>query len=149
MTFEKPKRPPEVMPAIRVRHKSAYGHVHATIVIDPKTGRELEVFSAVGKTGEGAHADLEAMCRLASLYMRAGGSLKDVAKQLTGIGTNLSSKDEVVSVPDALGRTLNYYLKMKEKYGIEKLMLGEVNDESEGTEGTQGPAQPGTNQAAP
>ena len=104
--FNKPPRPPAVMPALRVRFNTPFGHLHVTLVVDVKTGRELEVFALLGRSGEMTAADIEGLCRLASLYLRAGGKLEDIARQLKDIGTNLSSKEERVSVPDSLGRAV-------------------------------------------
>jgi hypothetical protein len=116
-----------MLPAIRVRHASGFGHIHVSVVVDVKADRELEVFAQIGRAGEQTYSDLEGMCRLASLYLRSGGTLCEVTKQLMGIGSNLSSdKGDKVSVANSLGEALNKYLNFKTKYGLKALLLGEV-----------------------
>jgi hypothetical protein len=66
------------------------------------------------------------MCRLASLFLRSGGSLNLVAKQLLGIGSNISLDGETVSVANSLGEALKKYLDFKAKHGLKSLILGEV-----------------------
>ena len=39
-----------------------------------------QIFSHLGKCGEMVSADTEGMCRLASMYLRAGGGIRDVVK---------------------------------------------------------------------
>jgi ribonucleoside-diphosphate reductase alpha chain len=92
-----------------------------------KSGREVEVFAQLGKCGSLASADIEALCRLSSIYLRAGGKLEDVARQLKGIGSHLQQGDTDVSasVPDSLGRALAEYLAAKKKHGLKTLVLGE------------------------
>jgi ribonucleoside-diphosphate reductase alpha chain len=119
----------------RVRHSSGFGHIHVSVVVDVKSDRELEVFAQIGRAGEQTYSDLEGMCRLASLYLRSGGSLCEVTKQLLGIGSNLSSeKGDKVSVANSLGEALNKYLDFKTKHGLKALLLGEVKIPEEGPE---------------
>jgi ribonucleoside-diphosphate reductase alpha chain len=143
-TSTMPPRPPAIMPGVRLRTETPFGHLHVTIVVDPKTGREYEVFAQIGHLGELVAADVEAMCRLASLYMRLGGSLQDVAKQLKGIGSNITSDQATVSVPDSLGQALALYLREKKKHGVRALILGEARvgeapDEPQAHEETKPP----------
>jgi hypothetical protein len=39
----------------------------------------VEIFAQLGRAGELTAADIEGMCRLASIYLREGGTLKVVA----------------------------------------------------------------------
>lgn len=123
----KPIKTPEIMTALRLRHKTHFGHLHVSITIDVKADREYEIFAQLGKAGDLAASELEGMCRLASLHLRAGGVLKDVAKQLVGIGSILSSNnEEKVSIANSLGEALARYLDFKKKYGLQALLLGEI-----------------------
>jgi len=122
----KPMKTPAMLPAIRIRSKSQFGHLHITIVIDAKADRELEVFAQLGRAGELTYSDIEGMCRLASLYLRAGGLLDDIVHQLIGIGSTLSSDTAKVSIANSLGEAPNRYLEFKMKFGMKALLFGEV-----------------------
>ena len=121
---------PDIMPAIKIKQMTPFGYMHVKIVVDPHTGREREVFAQLGKGGDVATADLEAICRLASLYLRVNGSLSDVVSQLSGIGSSLSipTKDgRINSLPDGLARAIEKYCKAKELAGLEALLLCQVD----------------------
>ena len=59
---------------LRIRQMPPFGNMHVKITVDPRTDRELEVFAQLGKGGDVATSDLEAICRMISLWLRAGGS---------------------------------------------------------------------------
>ena len=52
--------------------------------------RELEVFAQLGKGGDVANSDLEAICRILSLWLRSNGSLDLAMRQLDGIGSSMT-----------------------------------------------------------
>lgn len=117
---------PDIMPAIRIRQLTPFGNMHVKIVVDPVSGREREVFAQLGKGGDLACSDLEAICRLVSLYLRVNGSLQDILNQLRGIGSSLSisTKDgRIVSLADGLAVAIQKYLDAKETFGLEALLL--------------------------
>lgn len=125
----KPITLPEIMSCLRIRQQTPFGNMHVKISIEPKTGIEREVFAQLGKGGDIANSDLEAVCRLLSLFLRSGGQLKQAMKQLNGIGSSLTvpSRDgRVMSLADGLAKAVNKYLKAKDKFGIQALLLGEV-----------------------
>ena len=122
-----PPRPPAIMPGLRLRIKTPFGHLHVTVVVDVPVDQEREVFAQIGHAGDLVAADVEGMCRLASLYLRSGGKMEDVVRQLKGIGTNLARSDkELVSVPDSLGTALKKYMDAKKKHGLKALLTGEA-----------------------
>lgn len=123
----KPAKTPEMLPAIRIRHLTNFGHLHVSVVVDLQADRELEIFAQLGRAGDLTYSDLEGMCRLASLYLRAGGVLKDVVKQLSGIGSNLSSEKCNVSIANSLGEALAKYLDFKKEHGVKAMLLGEIS----------------------
>jgi len=131
--LHKPIRPislPDVMPAIKVRQMTPFGNMHVKIVVDPRTGMEREVFAQLGKGGDVANSDLEAICRMMSLYLRVNGSLDDIVAQLSGIGSSLSipTKDgRIVSLADGLARAIEKYRHAKQIAGLEALLLGKVD----------------------
>jgi ribonucleoside-diphosphate reductase alpha chain len=88
------------------------------------------VFAQLGKGGDVAASDLEAICRVVSMYLRVNGSMDDVISQLDGIGSSLSipTKDgRVTSLADGLARAMVKYKHAKEMAGLESLLLGKVD----------------------
>jgi ribonucleoside-diphosphate reductase alpha chain len=121
---------PEITSGIRVRQLTPFGNMHINITIDPHSERELEVFAQLGKGGDLANSDLEAICRMVSLWLRAGGSLMHVIRQLRGIGSSLqlSTKEgKIMSLGDGLARALEKYERAKLQFGLKPLILGECN----------------------
>jgi ribonucleoside-diphosphate reductase alpha chain len=125
-----PMRLPEIMPCVRVRQLTPFGNMHVKISVEPRTGAEREVFAQLGKGGDLANSDLEAICRILSLFLRCNGSLKAAVSQLDGIGSSLSvpSKEgRIMSLADGLAEALKKYLHYKDSYGLKALLLGEVD----------------------
>jgi ribonucleoside-diphosphate reductase alpha chain len=109
-----------------------FGNMHVKIAVDPKNEREREVFAQLGKGGDIANSDLEAICRMISLFLRCNGSLEMVVSQLEGIGSSLSipSRDgRILSLADGLAKALTRYLSVKKRFSLKALLLGEVNPE--------------------
>ena len=134
----KPEKTPEISPGVRIRFSTPYGHMHVTIVVNLKEEREIEVFAQIGKSAEFIAAELEGLCRLASLYLRVGGTLTDVIKQLVGIGSMMSlrndfkgEREKTISLPDSLGRALLAYSVFKKKSGVKALMLDSIIPDGE------------------
>ncbi len=125
-----PKDLPEIVSGLRIRQLTPFGNMHVKITVDPHTGRELEVFAQLGKGGDVATSDLEAICRMISLWLRSGGSLRHVIKQLEGIGSSLqipTRLGRIMSLPDGLACALKKYMKAKQRFGLEDLLLGRVD----------------------
>jgi ribonucleoside-diphosphate reductase alpha chain len=128
-----PVRLPEIMPSLRIRQMTPFGNMHVKVAVDPSAGKEREVFAQLGKGGDVANSDLEAICRLLSLWLRSNGSLDTALKQLEGIGSSLTvaTKDgRIMSLADGLARALRRYLAVKKAHGLENLLLGRVPTES-------------------
>jgi ribonucleoside-diphosphate reductase alpha chain len=126
---DRPMRLPEVIPSIRLRQPTPFGNMHLHISVDPETQLEREVFAQLGKGGDLANSDLEAICRLISLLLRSGGDIRTVIDQLEGIGSSLSvpSRDgRIKSLGDGLAQALAKYLIAKERDGLEALLAGRV-----------------------
>ncbi len=131
--YIKPQKTPQILSAVRIRSNTPFGHMHLTISVDPKSERELEVFAQLGKAGDVAASDLEAICRMVSLFLRSGGSMDLVMDQLEGIGSSLSipTKDgRVMSLGDAVGKTIRKYWNAKKQVGLKAILLGEVDFET-------------------
>jgi len=124
---------PEIQSGIRVRQMTPFGNMHINITVDPTTDRELEVFAQLGKGGDLANSDLEAICRMISLWLRAGGSLDHVVRQLHSIGSSLqvhTKEGRIMSLGDGLARALRRYLLTKAEHGLRAMLMGEVDPTS-------------------
>ena len=130
-----PTRTPSLQPAelleiassVRIRQITPFGNMHVQITVDPHTERELEVFAQLGKGGDLATSDLEAICRMISLWLRSGGALSLVIKQLKGIGSSLqvrTKEGKIMSLGDGLARALDKYARAKSCVGVSNLLLG-------------------------
>ncbi len=130
-TYITPKRIPDMMPSVKIKQNTPFGHMHVNITVDPKDGSPYEVFAQLGKSGDVVHADLEGICRQLSTNLRAGVDPTYCVDQLEGIGASIGSMPSregiVTSIPDGVGRALKKYLMAIENYGFEDVMLGEVD----------------------
>jgi len=121
---------PEIVSGLRIRQMTPFGNMHVKITVDPRANRELEVFAQLGKGGDVANSDLEAICRMVSLWLRSGGSLRHVIKQLEGIGSSLqipTRTGRITSLGDGLACALKKYTRAKERFGLRNLLLGEID----------------------
>ncbi len=144
-----PIKLPEIMSCLRIRQMTPFGNMHVKVTVDPVSCREREVFAQLGKGGDVANSDLEAICRVLSLWLRSNGSLDIAIKQLSGIGSSLSvpTKDgRIMSLADGLATALQRYLDAKHAHGLESLLLGRVDpgslsekNETEHAKATNGP----------
>ncbi|MCB9914514.1 MAG: adenosylcobalamin-dependent ribonucleoside-diphosphate reductase [Planctomycetes bacterium] len=147
-----PIKLPEIMSCLRIRQMTPFGNMHVKVSVDPQSGREREVFAQLGKGGDVANSDLEAICRILSLWLRSNGSLELAVKQLDGIGSSLTvpTKDgRIMSLADGLARALRRYMEAKQKSGLHALLLGGLSPDlplstlnSEAAAKAQGQAAP-------
>ncbi|MBU0617488.1 MAG: hypothetical protein KKI02_07210, partial [Planctomycetes bacterium] len=125
-----PQDLPEIVSGLRIRQMTPFGNMHVKITVDPQNDRELEVFAQLGKGGDVATSDLEAICRMVSLWLRSGGGLRDVIKQLEGIGSSLqipTRSGRIMSLGDGLATALKKYTRAKGCFGLRSLLLGEID----------------------
>jgi ribonucleoside-diphosphate reductase alpha chain len=123
-----PQQLSDIACGVRIRQITPFGNMHVQITVDPATGRELEVFAQLGKGGDLATSDLEAICRLISLWLRSGGNLHHVVRQLKGIGSSLqvpTKEGKITSLGDSISRALDKYQRAKRKLGLQRLILGD------------------------
>ena len=147
-TVVAPARPmnlPEVLPSVRLRQPTPFGNMHLHISVDRETGREREVFAQLGKGGDLANSDLEAICRLVSLLLRLDGDIRTVIDQLEGIGSSLSVPTKggrIKSLGDGLARALRKYAEVKQRDGLDAILSGRVKslDSPESSNGSAGRA---------
>jgi ribonucleoside-diphosphate reductase alpha chain len=141
-----PIKLPEIMSCLRIRQMTPFGNMHVKVSVDPVSGREREVFAQLGKGGDVANSDLEAICRVLSLWLRSNGSLRTAIKQLEGIGSSLSvpTKDgRIMSLADGLATALQRYLKAKQDVGLHALLLGGAEPDLAKTDFVRRPATTG------
>ena len=140
-----PIKLPEIMTCLRIRQMTPFGNMHVKVSVDPTNAREREVFAQLGKGGDVANSDLEAICRILSLWLRSNGSLKMAVKQLEGIGSSLSvptADGRIMSLADGLATALKRYLTAKEEQGLEALLLGRAGPDLSKTDFVPRPATP-------
>ena len=133
-----PVRPlvlPDMMPAVRIKQVTPFGNMHIKVVVDAESGLEREIFAQLGRGGDLANSDLEAICRLMSLYLRVNGSLDDLLAQLKGIGSSISiptREGRIWSLADGLARGLQKYQQARAGNGIQVLRLGQRANQPNG-----------------
>ncbi len=106
--FQGAIKAPEEAWGMRLKKKSDVGNVY-TAVFRNKEGRPIEVFVTVGKSGGYVAGAAEVTGRLASLALKHGASLGEVASELIGIscGTPYGfGPNAVLSMFDAVGKSL-------------------------------------------
>jgi ribonucleoside-diphosphate reductase alpha chain len=132
-TIDKPIVVPEIMPAVRIRQDTPFGHVHATVVFDSaQEYMPVETFGLLGNAGSEEAAELEALGRSASLYLRSGGSLETVVDQYIGIGSGVEKSTRsgtVKSIAMGVGKALLKFLVARKYFSMEELLLGKVDYE--------------------
>ncbi|QJB55640.1 vitamin B12-dependent ribonucleotide reductase [Pseudodesulfovibrio sp. zrk46] len=75
------------------------------LTVNEMDGKPFEVFATIGKSGGSITAKAEAIGRLVSLALRSGVEVREIVKQLKGIGgenPKFMKKKLVKSIPDAI-----------------------------------------------
>jgi ribonucleoside-diphosphate reductase alpha chain len=114
---------PEVSNALKVKQVTPMGNLHVTCVLG-NDNLPIEIFAQISKAGEQPAADLEAICRLASMYLRESKNFDEVIKQLEHIGSStlMPSKDgQIKSLPDGLSLALKKIKKVLSKPSTQKI----------------------------
>ena len=108
------------------RFHTGHGSMYITINDDEK-GKPFEVFANLGKAGGCDSAQLEAICRLASMALRAGVCETEIISNLLGI-TCCPAWDngiQIRSAPDAVARALiNQATNQEEVKPPEAIQIG-------------------------
>ncbi|HSH00350.1 MAG TPA: ribonucleotide-diphosphate reductase subunit alpha, partial [candidate division Zixibacteria bacterium] len=103
-----PVHRPDTLTGFTEKIKTGYGNLYITVNLHD--GKPFEVFASIGKSGYSTMADTEAICRMISLAMRSGIPVKQIVKQLQGIGGSqpvFERRGVVSSIPDAIAKVLN------------------------------------------
>jgi len=130
-TIDSPMKVPEMMPAVRIRQDTPYGHIHTTVVCDPSNNYKVhEVFGFLGNAGTEEAATMEALGRGASLYLRSGGKIEKIIDQMIDIGSGASKttrSGQVNSLSKGFAKSMLKFVVAREHFDIEDLMMGRVN----------------------
>jgi len=109
-----PRKRPKVTRGITERVSTGCGYMYVTVNFDEQG--IAEVFSALGKAGGCAAAQLEAISRLISLALRAGVDLDSIVRHLRGIRCPSIAWEQghaVMSCADAIASVLQKYVKQE------------------------------------
>ncbi len=123
---------PQIASGLRIRQDTPFGRLHVKITHDQRVTKPLEIFAQLGKEGNIASADLEAICRFGSSLLRAGVPIDYLHEQLAGIGSSLSiaSKDgRVMSLADGLAKAIEKYQVIRDLGVIKRVLIGEIDEE--------------------
>lgn len=99
---------PDRLTGERIRIKTGLGSMYVSINRD-EAGNPVEVFANIGKAGGVIPSFAEAIGRLISMALRAGVSVADIVKQLSGISCTevvWHNGELVLSVPDGIAKAL-------------------------------------------
>lgn len=104
---------PEVIYGFTQKVQTGLGTLYLTV--NEVDGKPFEVFATIGRSGRSITAKAEAIGRLVSLALRSGIEVREIVKQLKGIGGEhpvFQKKGLLLSIPDAVAWVLeNRYLR--------------------------------------
>lgn len=118
-----PRQKPAVIHGYTEWCKSGCGELAITLNQDERG--LFEVYTHMGKTGGCYAAQSEALARVISLALRAGVSTEALIKNLRGIRCSkpaMQRGGQVLSCPDAIGISMDRYLRKKNGDGEEMLL---------------------------
>jgi ribonucleoside-diphosphate reductase alpha chain len=98
---------PEVVYGFTQKVRTGLGTLYLTV--NEVDGKPFEVFATIGRSGRSITAKAEAIGRLVSLALRSGIPVRDVVRQLKGIGGEhpvFQKKGLLLSIPDAVAWVL-------------------------------------------
>jgi len=105
---------PKSLPSITTRTETGCGHLYVRVSQDEE-GKPFEVFATLGKAGNCATCQNEALTRAITLGLRYGIPVEEYVKELTGIrcpSPYLYPKEEAtLSCADAIAQVLKGGLK--------------------------------------
>jgi len=124
---------PDIMPTLKITQNTPVGKLHSFITVDPKADyRPVEFFSSISNSGAREVADLEAICRGSSIWLRANGNYKVLEDQFKKIGSSegvISRDGQVLSMPMGVSRTWSKFGYLQDNGLIPKYFLGEIDPE--------------------
>lgn len=103
---------PDMLYGFTLKVETGLGMMYVTV--NEVEGKPFEVFITIGKSGHSVTAKAEAIGRLVSLALRSGIDVREIVRQLKGIGgehPKFQKKGLLLSIPDAIAWVLeNRYL---------------------------------------
>lgn len=109
----RPMDRPDIVFGFTQKVRTGLGDLYLTV--NEIDGRPFEVFTTIGRSGRSITAKAEAIGRLVSLALRSGVHVREIVKQLKGIGGEhpvFQKKGMLLSIPDAVSWVLeNRYLQ--------------------------------------
>jgi ribonucleoside-diphosphate reductase alpha chain len=109
----KPLDRPDIVYGFTQKVRTGLGDLYLTV--NEINGKPFEVFTTIGRSGRSITAKAEAIGRLVSLALRSGVHVREIVKQLKGIGGEhpvFQKKGMLLSIPDAVSWVLeNKYLQ--------------------------------------
>lgn len=112
------KKPtPQMAKGIRIRKPCDVGKVYTSVFFEDGDG-PVEMFVNLGKSGGYLAGAAEVTGRLASLSLKYGATLDEIAKELVGISCGQKTgmgKDVILSMFDAVGKSL---LELNQKHSL-------------------------------
>jgi ribonucleoside-diphosphate reductase alpha chain len=104
---------PDIVYGFTQKVRTGLGELYLTV--NEVEGKPFEVFATIGRSGRSITAKAEAIGRLVSLALRSGVHVREIVKQLKGIGGEhpvFQKKGMLLSIPDAVSWVLeNRYLQ--------------------------------------
>jgi len=109
----RPLERPDIVYGFTQKVRTGLGELYLTV--NEVDGRPFEVFAIIGRSGRSITAKAEAIGRLVSLALRSGVHVREIVKQLKGIGGEhpiFQKKGILLSIPDAVSWVLeNRYMQ--------------------------------------
>ncbi len=122
------KERPEVVYGFTQKVSTGLGELYLTV--NEVEGQPFEVFATIGRSGRSITAKAEAIGRLVSLALRSGVHVREVVKQLKGIGGEhpvFQKKGLLLSIPDAVAWVLENRYLSNQKPQVESHSLTRPN----------------------
>ncbi len=126
-----PRDRPKMTRGFTEKIPTADGKLYITVNYDEKG--LCEVFTNIGKHGSDVAAWSEAVGRLISLGLRCGIDSSAIINQLIGISSRPIWQDgeQILSVPDAIGKVLSKVVKKANKHGQMNLTFADAHTTAE------------------
>jgi ribonucleoside-diphosphate reductase alpha chain len=130
---EKIEERPYIMHGVTLKMPTSQGSMYL-VINKNNTDQIKEVFIDMGRSGEVEKSYTEAIGRLVSIYLQAGGSIDRIIKTLKGIKGGESvwfNGIQIFSIPDAVAKGIEIVSKNREKESFGSTLHG-VMEESPG-----------------
>jgi ribonucleoside-diphosphate reductase alpha chain len=124
---------PYILTGTTVKLNTQQGNLYVTINRD-ETGEIKEVFLSMGKSGETEKSYAEAIGRLISVYLQAGGNASKIIQTLKGIKGGSSTwfnGIQLFSIPDAVAKSMEIVMNKKDFNAPSATLHAIINKDAE------------------